>query len=255
VPRCAEPACGRWRPFVLASLQLNGRWYCSRACVEVAARTGLDDVSARRAAESESPFSLGVLLRHFGEVSDAQLHDALTTQGESGLRLGEQLITLGWATSDSILRALAVQASVRYLTKFDTSMVRPEAAVLPTVMVRALGLVPFDIDHDNKRLSVACSAPVRRASLRALTALTDWTPEPFLVQDRPWREALDAYRPQSASDATDAVTVASVGAAAAHVANAALRTRAVTMRHASCTPYVWVRVEGASQVSDLLVHS
>jgi hypothetical protein len=258
VPRCAEAACGRWRPFergiVRAGLQLNGRWYCSRACVETAARSGLDDMATGRPVESESPFALGVLLRHFGEITDGQLHEALASQGASGLRLGEQLVALGWATRDSILRALAVQASVRYLTNFDTSMVRPEAAVLPAAMVRALGLVPFDVDPATRRLSVACSAPVPRKSLRALAALTDWIPEPFLVQERPWREALETYRPQTAGEGSDAVTVAGLGAAAAHVANAAVRTRAVTMRHAPCDPYVWVRVEGAAQVSDLLVH-
>jgi nanoRNase/pAp phosphatase (c-di-AMP/oligoRNAs hydrolase) len=41
--------------------------------------------------------------------------------------------------------------------------------------------------------------------------------------------------------------------AAAHIAESALVDRAVTMRHASCNQYTWVRVEGPRQVSDLFV--
>ena len=42
-------------------------------------------------------------------------------------------------------------------------------------------------------------------------------------------------------------------AAAARVADNALVDRTVTMRAASCDQYTWVRVEGARQVSDLLI--
>jgi hypothetical protein len=49
------------------------------------------------------------------------------------------------------------------------------------------------------------------------------------------------------------MTVNGADAAAAHVADNALLDRSVTMRSASCNQYTWVRVEGAGQVSDLLI--
>jgi hypothetical protein len=51
----------------------------------------------------------------------------------------------------------------------------------------------------------------------------------------------------------DARRVRSVNDAAAHVADTAARNRAVTMRHADCDEYVWVRVEGHRGVTDFLV--
>ena len=45
MPRCADYTCGRWRPERLAprwaaGIRFNGHWYCSRTCVEHAARIG-----------------------------------------------------------------------------------------------------------------------------------------------------------------------------------------------------------------------
>jgi hypothetical protein len=87
-----------------------------------------------------------------------------------------------------------------------------------------------------------------------MVRLTGWTPEVFLVTDRTWQAALEAYRQTSRAAAShQALMVGDVGAAAAHVADVAAHERAVTMRHADCSQYRWVRVEGPQRVSDLLV--
>lgn len=259
MPRCAEPGCGRWRPAlggrVLASLQLNGHWYCSSRCLEKAAHAGL-----RNSGDTESssswlpPFRLGVLLRHLGVLSDEQLTEALARQQASGRRLGAELLALDWVNADAVVRALAIQGSVRYLASFDPAIARPDAAVLPAATVRALGLVPFEADVETRRLSVLCAAPVPRAALRALMKLTDWTPEPFLVQDAVWQRALDAYREAPLRPRPDTVMVTGHQAAAARVAETAARTRSVTMKHANCDQVVWIRVEGSAQVRDVFVH-
>ena len=58
MPRCADPRCGRWRPALrapqwMAGIRMNDAWYCSRACVETAAREGLDG-RAKPAAQHPS---------------------------------------------------------------------------------------------------------------------------------------------------------------------------------------------------------
>ena len=45
MPRCADFTCGRWRPERMAprwaaGIRFNNHWYCSRECVENAARIG-----------------------------------------------------------------------------------------------------------------------------------------------------------------------------------------------------------------------
>jgi hypothetical protein len=270
MPRCADAACGRWRPNLaplgrlgapatlcaLGALQFNGGWYCSRACVEHAARTGLAEPAAPAMPPAPlPPLKLGVLLRHAGVITQPQLDTALQEAKRTGLRLGEQLERLGYATPEEVLRALAAQSGVSYLSSFHLARVdRGPASLLPAAIVRALGLIPFEADEVLRRLSVICAAPVPKAAMRALVRLTNWTPEVYLVTDRIFQVALQAYRPaEGAAAAHQALTVDGLAAAAAHVADVAVHERVVTMRHADCKDYRLVRVQGSQRVSDLLL--
>lgn len=261
MPRCADFTCGRWRPERLApkwaaGLRFNGHWYCSRDCVEHAARIGLDTPAVPAAsAASLPPLKLGVLLRHLGAITEQALETALDSQRQSGRRLGAELQALNLVPGDVVLKALAAQGNVSYLPAFDVARVAHGPTWLPAETVRALGLVPFEMDEGQKRMRVVCTAPVPRSAMRALTKLTGWTAEPYMVEDDTWQRALRTYRPATpaAGLRREAVTVAGADAAAARVAESALLDRSVTMRAASCDQYTWVRVEGARQVSDLLI--
>ncbi len=268
MPRCADDRCGRWRPNLAAlervagpsvrsigALQFNGLWYCSRSCVEQAVRAGLtEERSPGRSLSGLPPLKLGVLLRHAGAVTQPELDAALEATARTGLKIGQQLERLGYATAEEVLRALATQAGVKYLATFDVSRVERAPVPLPAATVRALGLVPFEADEVLKRLSVVCAAPVPRAAMRALVRLTGWAPEIFLVTDSVCQAALDAYRPaQETRRSHEALTMRSVSDAIAHIANMAAQARAVTMQHAECNTYRWVRVNAAQQISDLLV--
>jgi hypothetical protein len=260
MPRCTETSCGRWRPERLAprwaaGIRFNGEWFCSRSCVEQAVRTGLDVAPApNTAAAALRPLRLGVLLRHMNVISEENLNLALAAQRTSGRRLGAELQRLGLATRDQIVRALAAQANVSYLTSFEMSRVKNGPAWLPIDTVRALGLVPFEIDQKQKKVRVLCTAPVPRAAVRALLKLTGWAPDVYLVDDETWEGAMSAYSPlPTGAPAREVVTVRGVGAAAVLVAETALIERSITMRHASCERYTWVRVEGPTHISDLLL--
>jgi len=268
MPRCADERCGRWRPDLssvgrlggaslrkLGALQFNGLWYCSPACVEQAARAGLKQEPARaRASNGLPPLRLGVLLRHAGAITQSQLEAALDAAKETGLKIGAQLELLGYSTPDDVLRALAAQAGVSYLSTFDVTRVERAPVSMSAAMVRALGLVPFEADDVLKKLRVVCAAPVPKAAMRALIRLTGWAPEVYLVTDRVFQQALDAYKPaQADTKSHQTLTVDNVSAAAALVAQVAANERAVTMHHADCDSYRWVRVQAPQRVSDLLV--
>jgi hypothetical protein len=262
MPRCADVDCGRWRPERLAprwatGIRFNGHWYCSRTCVEHAAHAGLDSpVVPAAPAGALPPLRLGVLLRHLGAISEQALNSALESQRESGLRLGAELRRREMVGAEPILKALAAQSNVSYLPNFDMRRVVEGPSWLPAETVRALGVVPFDIDDTKRILKVACSAPVPRAALRALLKLTGWNTEPYLVEDDVWETALRTYRPSSMMPSFgESVMVAGVAAGAARVADIALADRALTMKSASCDRYTWVRLEGQKHVSDLIVRN
>jgi hypothetical protein len=265
--RCADTSCARrcrdlsalaWAGRVVrrwSAIRFNDAWYCSRACVEQAAWRGL----AQSAAISWSPtprrpLKLGVLLQDAGTISRAQLEMALGASAATGLRIGRQLEKLGFVTPEMVLRALATQAGVSYLSAFDVSRVRRAPVALPEAMVRSLGLVPFEADFEIRQVRVICAAPLQPGALRAFARLTGWTPEAYLVTDHVFEAALAAYRPaDDAESLHGASTVGNIGAAAAHVADAAVIDRTVTMRHAAFDDRLWVRVEGMRRVSDLIV--
>jgi hypothetical protein len=259
MPRCADPTCGRWRPERLAprwatGLRFNERWYCSRACVESAVRARLHAPAAAVGVPSLPPLRLGVLLRHLGALSEQQLAQALSAQRQSGRRLGEELRRSAMVPAEPVLRALAAQGSVSYLTTFDAARLAPGPEWLPADTVRALGLVPFEVNEGQRRLKVLCTAPVPRAALRALTKLTGWLPEAYLVEDQVWEAAMRAYRSEGENGShAGSARVNDLVAAAARIADVALADRTVTMRHASYDHYTWVRVEGPQQWSDVWV--
>jgi len=263
MPRCADFTCGRWRPERLApkwaaGLRFNGHWYCSRECVEHAARVGLDTPAIPAAsANALPPLKVGVLLRHMGAIDESQLEAALESQKASGRRLGAELQHLGIVSADTVLKALAAQTNVSYLPSFDVTRVTNGPAWLAPETVRALGLVPFEADEAAKRLRVVCAAPVPKSATRALLKLTGWTAEPYLVDDETWQHALRMYRPgkteQDAAERREVLLVTGTDAAAARVADSALLDRSVTMRHATFEQHTWIRVEGPKQVSDLII--
>jgi len=261
--RCASDDCRRWRPELLArrmaGVSIDGRWFCSQACVERMARRLL--LRARPGAHgipAVPPPRLGVLLRHYGVLTADDLNRALAAQRESRLRLGVQLRALGLADPESILRALAAQAGIRYLATIDLRAVEDAPGGLPLDAVRALGLVPFGEPDETGRIKVACTAPVPRAALSALAQLTGWSAEPYLVGDGNWAELLAAYgsaaaeRPALEPDAR-CLKATSLSEAAARIASAAATGRRTTVTGAHWDPYTWVRVQGNGVVQDILL--
>jgi hypothetical protein len=117
-----------------------------------------------------------------------------------------------------------------------------------------LGVVLFVGDYVHITVRVVGAARGPRTAIRALLKLTGWSADAYLIDDDTLEDALSAYRPVHATaQFGEAITVAGVAAAAARVADTAVAGRALTMRSANCDRYTWVRLEGPTHVSDLLV--
>lgn len=255
MPRCADASCVRWRPAfgVWGGVRLNGTWFCSRSCAATAVRRGLESPPAiGESAGSLAPLRIGTLLRHHGAITQAQLDEALASQRKSGLRIGAELQRLGFVSSATLVKALAAQAGVSYLTVVDRARVRRAPGGLSADIVRALGLLPFEAEAQERRLRVLCTAPLPRPALRAMARLTGWTAEPYLVDDTVWQQALDSYAPADGGEAHRSEVVHDVTAASAHVVAAAAGRDAV-IRYAGCGDFVWVRVESGAHTRDVVI--
>jgi hypothetical protein len=262
MPRCAGEDCGRWRPDVLvrrgAGANIDGRWFCSRECIEQMARQLLADVRPAMAViPTVPPARLGAILRHHGVCKPADIERALEAQRQSRLRLGEQLLAMGLTERQPLLRALAAQAGVSYLANVDAAMVRKAPGNLSSDAVRALGLVPID-EAIGGRIRVACPAPLPRRALGCFRRLTGWTPEVLLVSDPDWRALLANYGADVQDGAAAERRVAgfvmaeTLTDAVAGIADAATRARNTLVIEARWEPYTWVRVQGGGAATDVV---
>lgn len=257
--RCAHESCGRWRPDALTGhvgLSFEDRWYCSTDCLAQVVRGRLADVGRVRPHAYVTPaIKIGLLLMGQGAISRPDVDQALALQRSSGLRLGAQLKELGRVSSMDILRALASQARVGYLTAVNLGRVRQGPGDLTRETIRALGVVPFEVDAARHRLKVACVAPLPRLSLSALRAVTGWEAGAFLVSDEQWPAIVDAYGAARAGDETPAHSgfVRSVDEATARIVSAAAEGRVSRMIHTVGDPWLWVRLEGSQTAEDLVL--
>jgi len=258
--RCSRNDCRRWRPDVLVraaglGLRVDGAWFCSRTCVESVTQQRLRGVPRPASQVPAIPaLRLGVLLLHQGAITSADLSKALGAQRTTGRRLGAELQHLGLADAASVLRGLSAQAGVSYLASVDHASVRHAPGGLSPDEVRALGVVPIQVDQANRLLVVACQAPLPRASLSAVRQLTGWTPEPLLVSDADWQTLMRSYGVASPASErrVEFIRVRDVGDAAARVA-AAASVGPIMVTEAHCDSAMWVRIESAGAIDTLLM--
>jgi hypothetical protein len=236
-------------------LRVDGAWFCSPTCVEFAARRRLRGPRTSGTTVPPVPaLRLGVLLLHQGAITSTQLAKALAAQHVTGRLLGAELQDMKLASAETVLRGLSAQAGVSYLTAVDPACVRSAPGGLSADEVRALGVVPIQVDEANRLLIVACQAPVPRAALSALRQLTGWSPEPLLVTDTDWQLLTRAYGSAAVTrhQRVEFDRVRDVDAAAARIA-AAASDGAITVTEAHDDESTWVRVEGNGLVSTLLM--
>jgi type II secretion system (T2SS) protein E len=259
--RCSDNDCRAWRPDILvrytrSGLHVDGDWFCSSACVESATQRRLSNFRRLGTPVPAMPaLRLGVFLLHQGAITSGDLSKALGSQRITGRLLGAELLHMGLADPVSILRGLAAQAGVNYLAAVDPACVRNAPGGLSPDEVRALGVVPIQVDETNHRLIVACRAPLPRAALSALRQLTGWTPEPLLVSDQDHQNLMHNYGiavPASARR-NEFVNVHGVGDAAARIAAAAASERTITLTEAHCDSATWVRIASDAGVNTLFM--
>ena len=262
MPRCAADECGRWSPDWMvrrfAGTSVDGQWFCSRPCIERMARRRLFAAKpVTEGVQTKLPMRLGMLLRHQGACSAAQIEAALKAQRDTGLKLGAQLCAMGSVDEAQLLRALAAQAGLAYLTSVNSTIVAEAPGGLSPEAVASLGVMPLE-PPSGDRIKVACTAPVPKLALQAFGRLTGWTPEAYLVGDSTWAALSNAYGTAVSPDdrgtrLSDFAVALDVSDAAARIAKAATHVRAATVQEARWEPYTWVRVQGSGLVSDVLL--
>lgn len=251
---CARSGCTRTETWFArqAGVVIDGRWYCGVSCIERMARSRLLDARpASGGLPSAGHLRVGVWLRTMG-VRTREIDEALAAQRGTGLRLGAQLIALGYATEEMVLTALAKQSGADFLSHVDAAVVRSGPAGLSPNAVRALSLVPIT-RPDRGRVRVACAAPVPRVAMAAFSRITGLAPEPFLVTDATFDALVQAYGTDAeVEDTAEFVEAHDLGEAIRHITAAAVHDRTSRLTETRLEPFTWVRVEGEAGIHDVL---
>ncbi len=132
---------------------------------------------------------LGQILLRARIITAPQLEQALAVQQRDGLRLGEALVRLGFATEDDVAWALSTQLGLPYV-HLRPDMVDPAAlACVPLDTQRQLCVLPLLVTEEE--LAVAVADPTDRQVLDEVERLSGLRPSPVVALASNIREVLE----------------------------------------------------------------
>jgi type IV pilus assembly protein PilB len=124
-------------------------------------------------------------------LTNEQLDKALDEQKQTGGRIGEHLIRLGFVTEEDILDCLSQQYGVPSINlqhfEIDESIIR----LIPADVARKYQFIP--VSKTGATLTVAMSDPTNVFAMDDITFITGYRVEPVVASEEALREAIDRY--------------------------------------------------------------
>ena len=137
------------------------------------------------------PLRIGELLTKAKLLTNEQLEKALEEQKQSGGRIGEHLIRLGFVTEEDILDCLSQQYGVPSINlqhfEIDESIIR----LIPADVARKYQFIP--VSKTGATLTVAMGDPTNVFAMDDITFITGYRVEPVVASEEALREAIDKY--------------------------------------------------------------
>jgi type IV pilus assembly protein PilB len=137
------------------------------------------------------PLRIGELLTKAKLLTNEQLQRALEEQKQSGGRIGEHLIRMGFVTEEDILDCLSQQYGVPSINlqhfEIDESIIR----LIPADVARKYQFIP--VSKTGATLTVAMSDPTNVFAMDDITFITGYRVEPVVASEEALREAIDKY--------------------------------------------------------------
>jgi hypothetical protein len=176
-PSCASIDCSRrTRLFPIyflktSGIELDDRWYCSVPCLQRAVSLTAQNLISRFLFERPRSYRIpiGLLLVNRGQISYAQLQEALRLQRESGGgRVGNWLRQINAASEEQLVSALAQQwaCPVYPLERHPHAVSWNDVA--PFTLFQSIRAVPARLSVDGQTLHVAFSERIDHTALYAL---------------------------------------------------------------------------------------
>jgi hypothetical protein len=259
-PRCSGAGCASsdrlWRRLCRgqAGTRLHGAWYCSPQCLERAVRERFAHAAqpVLPAPPAQHRIPLGLLLLARGQVSNHQLRVALEAQRSGGRGLiGHWLQELGFATEPQVTAALGLQWACPVLPAFAALDSRC-TGMLPFRLLEKFRMLPVQFVASSSTLYIAFSQGVDYAALYAIEQMLGCRTEACLIGHSTMDQVLERIGHERRPGEMLFEGWRDVAEMARITCSYALKLGAQEVRDAACGEYVWVRLESAQSLTDLL---
>lgn len=147
-----------------------------------------------RMAVGRKKIRIGDLLVAAGAITDEQLQEALAKQKESGQKLAETLLSLGFISRDLYIATLTQQLGIEYIEirscKLDDDVLR----LIPENLVQKYQVVPIGFDEMNPNvLKVATADPMNLIAMDDIGIATNCQVEPMFAMEDDITETIGKY--------------------------------------------------------------
>lgn len=137
---------------------------------------------------------IGDVLVAAGAITEEQLQEGLAKQKETGRKLGNALVDLGFISNDMLITVLTTQLGIDYIELKGAKIEEKVIHMVPENMVIKYQAIPIEIDPDNPNiLKVAMADPMDIMAMDDIGLVTNLQVEPMLASEEGIRNAIDKY--------------------------------------------------------------
>ena len=137
---------------------------------------------------------MGDMLLAEGAVTEEQISHALNESKNDGLKLGEELIRLGYVTADRIAEVLSNQLLIPRVNLSETYIDESFVKIIQGDVLRKYGMIPLSYDKDSMNMvKVAMADPMDMHAIDDFSIITNLQVEPVIATKFEIDTALDRY--------------------------------------------------------------
>ncbi len=137
---------------------------------------------------------IGDVLVAAGAITEEQLQEGLAKQKETGRKLGNALVDLGFISNDMLITVLTTQLGIDYIELKGAKIEEKVIHMVPESMVTKYQAIPIEIDPDNPNiLKVAMADPMDIMAMDDIGLVTSLQVEPMLASEEGIKNAIDKY--------------------------------------------------------------
>jgi len=134
---------------------------------------------------------IGDVLVAAGAITEEQLQEGLAKQKETGRKLGNALVDLGFISNDMLI---TTQLGIDYIELKGAKIEDKVIHMVPESMVTKYQAIPIEVDPDNPNiLKVAMADPMDIMAMDDIGLVTNLQVEPMLASEEGIKNAIDKY--------------------------------------------------------------